>query len=122
MMSMRSITFSNETRWMDRTGIRGNEKPGVYVLALFAKRPSKVDLQTHKIIYEVPLKANKNTAVASRTGNTLIAGRSNQLFVAAFPILGLSDNLCPRCIRYVERKLILAYALKWGMAPECDHE
>ena len=43
-----------------------------------------------------------------------------KLFVSVFPIPSGYGNLRPLYIRFVERKLILEYALKWGISPEIN--
>jgi len=53
----------------------------------------------------------------------LFGGKGREdLFVAAFPVVELSGKLRPLFIRYVERKLILDYALRWGRAPKCNQK
>jgi hypothetical protein len=42
------------------------------------------------------------------------------LYVAALPVADLDKNLSPCFIRFVERKLILDYVVKWGKPPICN--
>jgi len=139
MVNPPSITFTDWTRWVDRSRIGGLEKPGVYVLAHFAERPSTVDLQAQEIIYigetcHQSLRKRwaqfHQCAFEEKAGHSggityrrLYDGKSTeQLFVAAFPVDGLTERLCPLFIRYVERKLILRYAMKWDKAPDCNRK
>jgi hypothetical protein len=138
-MSLPLITFTNWTRWTDRTRINGVEKPGVYVLAHFAKPPSTVELQTQEIIYIGETCGQSlrqrwgqfhRCAFEGKDGHSggitywrLFNGKDiERLFVTAFSVDGLNDQLCPLFIRYVERKLILEYAVKWGIAPKCNRK
>jgi len=139
MMSLPPITFSNWIQWTDRAKISGVEKPGIYVLAHFAKPPSTVDLQAQEIIYigetcDQSLRQRwgqfHRCAFEGKDGHSggitywkLFDGKHiERLFVAAFPVDSLSDALRPLFIRYVERKLILEYAVKWGTAPKCNRK
>ncbi|MAD80585.1 MAG: hypothetical protein CMJ50_07050 [Planctomycetaceae bacterium] len=46
----------------------------------------------------------------------------HSLYVAAFPVDGLPDELQPHFIRFVERKLIWEYILKWERTPVCNRK
>jgi len=42
------------------------------------------------------------------------------LHVAVFPVNLPKKVICAFFTRYVERKLLLDYAIKWGKAPKCN--
>ncbi|MFA5293815.1 MAG: hypothetical protein WC496_12400 [Phycisphaerae bacterium] len=138
-MSLPPITFSNWVRWIDRTNINSLGSVGVYILAHYKEPPGIVDLQSQEIIYigetcnqsfskrweqfhSCAFKGKENHS-GGETYWKLFSGKYIEyLYVASFPVDGLSDELCPLFIRYVERKLILEYAIKWGAAPRCNHK
>jgi len=132
------IVFSSWTRWAERMTVDGIDAPGVYLLAHFKKPPlGNADPQIQEIIYigetcNQSLKKRwrqfhrsafegKEGHSGGKTYRKIFAGKDGEnLFVAAFPVDELSDKLRPVFIRYVERKVVLDYALKWGAAPKCN--
>lgn len=138
-MSLPKIVFSDWTRWADRTSLSRIDAPGVYVLAHFTKPPlGHADPTTHEVIYigetcDNSLKGRwykfNLSAFEGKFGHSggatyraVFGGDGNNLFVAAFPVAGLSDEMRPLFIRYVERKLILDFAMKWKTAPKCNRK
>jgi hypothetical protein len=132
------VVFSRWTRWADRMTVDGIDAPGVYLLAHFKKPPlGNADPQTREVIYigetcDQSLKKRwrqfHRCAFEGKEGHSggktywkIFADKGGEnLFVAAFPVEELSDEFRPLFIRYVERKAILDYALKWGAVPKCN--
>ena len=136
-MNLPGIVFSQWTRWTARRSLDGIDKPGVYILAHFTTPPTgNADPQAKEIIYvgetcertfqtrwrefERAAFQNGDTHAGGITYREIFGDNGDTLFVAAFPLGALSKELRSLFIRYVERKLILEYALKWGAAPECN--
>jgi len=128
-MDLPDVLFSNWTPWAHRQEIPAIADPGVYALAHFLRDvPERVDLQAVEIIYfgescsslKERLKQFHHSAFEG--GNDHRGGRTyselfgdeyeERLFVSAFPPHGLNDIIRPLYIRYLERKLILDYALR----------
>jgi len=124
------VRFSRWVRWTDRESIKNIDYPGIYLLAKFRnapKGPAK-DLD-QKIIYfgETHRKLKQrwrefeNTAFKGKSGHS--GGRSYRekygdqgayLFVAAFPIKFLPDDLSHWFRMYLERKMIWNYVSRYG--------
>ena len=137
-MALPPITFSNWAPWTDRSEIAGYKNPGVYALAHFKKPPKTIGLQSKKIIYigETCTSFRKRLGEFERSAFKGKKGHSggktyreefgdekkDQLFVSAFPVHVLSDELRPLFIRYLERKLILEYAMKRHRLPDCNRK
>jgi len=136
-MDLPDVLFSNWTPWAHRQEIPAIADPGVYALAHFLRDvPETVDPQAVEIIYfgetcgSLHTRLNQFAHSAFEGGNDHCGGRTyrelfgdefmEKLFVSAFPPHGLNDILRPLFIRYLERKLILDYALKWGTPPVCN--
>jgi hypothetical protein len=139
-LNLPDIVFSKWTRWNDRANLHEVGRPGVYVLAHFKAYPSgNADLLAQEIIYvgvtcdqSLGQRWNQfhHSAFEGKRGHgggmtywDLFHGkRGRSLFVAAFPVDGLDKLICDVFILYVERKLILEYALKWNARPKCNKE
>lgn len=132
------VVFSSWTQWADRKKLRNRDLPGVYLLARFETRPPHgVDPQSREIIYigETCKKLvsrwrqfnrsafqGRGGHSGGRTYRRKRFGSEQDLYVAAFPVSadGMGVELRPLFIRYVERKLILEFARRWGKAPKCN--
>ena len=137
-MKLPKITFSAWTRWADRTTIDGIDTPGLYLLAQFKNPPiGNADSQAQEIIYigetcertlrkrwdnfhRAAFQGKKNIHSGGETYREKLGDDGNNLFVAAFSVGESDGQLRPLFIRYVERKLILDYALEWDAAPKCN--
>lgn len=136
-MQIPKIIFKKWTKWPDRGKIMNSNHPGVYLLAKF-KVPPKGNanpLDNH-IVYigetcNNTLKGRWNqfnrSAHYNRDGHSggftyykKYNGNTDDLFVAELPCMSLSNGLRHLFIRYIERKLILQYAIKHGKQPECN--
>lgn len=112
----------------------------MYALAHFAKPPDIIDLNEEEIIYfgetcnqslrkrwqdfhGCVFGSRKKGHSGGVTYREIFTGKNiEQLFVAALTVDSLSIEICPLFTRYVERKLIFEYALKWGNAPKCNRK
>jgi hypothetical protein len=139
-MNTPNIVFSKWTRWAARTDLdKIIESPGVYVLAHFATPPpGNANPQTREIIYigetcARTLKERWNGFHRAAFGKgknhsggkkyqEKCGGNGNDLFVAAFPVVELNEELRPLFIRYVERKLIWKYSREHLAPPECNRK
>jgi hypothetical protein len=139
-VNLPDIVFSQWTRWTERGNLDGINEPGVYILAHFTTPPSgNADPQVKEIIYigetcERTLQIrwrefdraafqNRDTHAGGITYREIFGDKGDTLFVAKFPLGAPSEEFrpfLPLLIRYVERKLLLEYALKWGGAPRCN--
>ena len=137
-MKLPKIVFSGWTRWADRTAIDNIDAPGIYILAQFKKPPiGNADPQVQDIIYigetcdrtlkkrwdnfhHAAFQGIKGIHSGGETYREIVNDNGDNLYVAAFPVNELSPQLRPLFIRYVERKLIWEYALKWDVAPKCN--
>jgi hypothetical protein len=138
-MKMPQILFSKWFQWNDRTNIENSDSPGVYILAKFKKVPKgNADPKDGHIVYigetcNNSLKGRwyqfNRSAFQSKDGhsggwtyNDTFKDQGNDLFVAGLPVPNLPDNLRHLFIRYVERKLILEFALKYGSQPKLNRK
>jgi len=131
------VAFSDWAPWEKRASISGSDQPGVYVLARFDDPPfGRADPLAREVIYvgetcdntlrgrwrqfERSAFEGKRGHSGGRTYRATFADDGATLYVAAFPAGQVGDELRPLFIRYVERKLILDFALRWGKAPVCN--
>ncbi len=145
-MNLPDIVFSKWTRWTARTNLGEIiNLHGVYILARFTTPPpGNANPQAQEVIYigETCAQSLKKRwsdfdHAAFDTGSNhsggknyrnKIGGNGNDLFVAAFAVDKLNDELGdklnnelrPLFIRYVERKLIWEYAEKYLTPPTCN--
>ena len=134
-MKMPSIIFSKWTQWNKRTNINNVNSPGVYVLARFKRVPSGRANTNNKNIIYIGETCNQtlakrwyqfnNSAFKDKAGHSgglsygkVYGDKGKNLYVAALSVPNLSDNLRHLFIRYVERKLIYEYALKYKIQPK----
>lgn len=132
------VSFSKWTQWNKRETLQDINFPGVYLLAKFSTVPTGRANPPHKnIIYigetckrtlkkrwkEVNSSAfqSKNNPFPSKgshSGGRKYRDKYNDtgknLYVAAFPIKDLDDELIPWFIRFQERKLLLDFVCKYG--------
>lgn len=127
------VKFSDWCAWGDRNNLNNIEYPGVYILAKFKSSSSKkVNLKDKNIIYigETCSSLKKRLRQFNRSAFIGCRGHSggisynkkfndtgDDLYVAIFPVVNLSDSMRHLYIRYIERKIILDYALKNGNQP-----
>jgi hypothetical protein len=137
-MSLPNIVFSKWTRWAARTDLGEIiNKRGVYILALFTTPPpDNANPQAGEVVYigetcartfeerwsdfDRAAFGNGSNHSGGKKYREKCGGNGNDLFVAAFPVEGLNDELRPLFIRYVERKLIWEYAKEHHAAPKCN--
>jgi hypothetical protein len=141
-LSLPSIVFSGWAPWTERARLKGIDAPGVYVLAHFNTAPAEnADPLTQEVIYvgetcdrtlrwrwrqfhRCAFESKERGHSGGVTYSRLFGGKGiERLHVACFPVGDLlDDELRPLFIRYVERKLLLDYAVKWGTAPRCNRK
>ena len=138
-MEMPPISFSEWLLWGERTKIGGADSPGVYILAKFDERPEgEADPKDGRIVYigetcDNSLKGRwhqfDRSAFRSKDGHSggwsyseTFKDAGEDLFVAALPVPGLPESLRHLFIRYVERKLILEFALEHGAQPRLNRK
>ena len=137
-MILPEINFSIWKHWEDRNSLPNINLPGVYILAHFDELPpGSANTLEKNIIYigetcdqtlRDRLNAFNRCGFNGKDGHSggktywdLYQGKArDNLFVSVFPIPSGYGNLRPLYIRFVERKLILDYALKWGFSPEIN--
>jgi len=135
-MEMPQIKFSEWFQWNKRTEIDNVDLPGVYILAKFKEVPKgNADTVDKNIIYvgetcKQTLKKRwyqfNNSAFRDKAGHSggwsyesTFGDKGDDLYVAALPV-ELPDNLRHLFIRYIERKLILEFALKYNLQPKLN--
>jgi hypothetical protein len=131
------MVFSRWMRWDRRSTLEGVDFPGVYLLAHYDSTPiGNANPLAREVIYIGETCDNSlsgrwrqfnraafNEGAGHSGGVTyrqLYGSRLKDLFVAALPVRGLSDEIRPLFIRYVERKLIYDFARAHGVAPKCN--
>ena len=136
-MKLPAIKFSKWVKWPERKSIKNSDYPGVYLLAKFKRIPAgRVNPLNKSIVYigetcNNTLKGrwyqfhcsahyNKEGHSGGFTYFKKYRGNVDDLFVAALPVVNIKDNLRHLLIRYIERKLILEYAIKHRKQPECN--
>jgi len=138
-MQAPEIIFSHWVPWADRTSLKGINYPGVYLLAHFDATPTaRANPQAKEIIYIGETCDNSlmgrwrqfhRSAFEGKYGHSggatyrqVFGGQGDNLYVAAFPVEELDEEIRSFFIRYVERKLIWEFARKWGTAPKCNRK
>jgi hypothetical protein len=133
------VAFSAWTPWAERESLSGVDQPGVYILAHFTSPPiGRADPLSREVIYigetcDSSLRKRwyrfNRSAFEGKFGHSggktyraICRDRSQDLFVAAFPVQTVDTKLRPLFIRYVERKLIWEYAQRWKIAPMCNRK
>jgi len=133
------IIFSHWTRWIERTSLKGIRSPGVYLLTHFDVAPAgRANPRAEQIVYIGETCNNslmrrwrqfnrsafegKFGHSGGRTYRQVFGGQGDSLYIAAFPVEGLDEEIRSLFIRYVERKLIWEFARKWSAAPRCNRK
>ena len=132
------IIFSPWFKWRERFKISNYDHPGVYLLAHFKNAPHGManPLSTEIIdigettkrtirsrlnyFHRAAFKGADGIHSAGETYRLLFPERNNLLWVSAFVSLNLDEPILPLFIKFVERKLILEYAMTWGKPPVCN--
>ena len=133
-MILPNVIFSPWFHWDERSHMSNINQPGVYLLAHFeTPDPGNANPQAKEIIYigETCTRLSKRwrqfhrSAFEGKWGHS--GGRSywktfgkedrHRLYVASLPIDDVAFEQRALFIRYIERKLILEYALRWGFPP-----
>jgi hypothetical protein len=129
------FNFSNWMPWVSRKNFPNCKQPGVYLLAHFEQPPlGPADPLSKEIVYigetcdqdlakrwrqfnrsaSTGLKAHSG----GRTYHANRSSRMDQLFVAAF--IPETKDFPDLQIRFLERKAILDYAMKYESLPACN--
>jgi hypothetical protein len=127
------IQFSSWSIWRDKNNLENIKFPGIYIIAKFKSNLSrKVDLKDKDIIYmgETCSSLQKRLRQFNRSAFKGARGHSGgssyrkkyndkgeNLYISIFPVFNISDNIRLLYIRYIERKMILDYALKNSNQP-----
>lgn len=136
-MKLPDIAFSEWKEWHERSVLEEIDEPGVYVLAHFDNPPKRrANPLCREVIYigetcdDTLLERLKTFNSARLNGRAPHSGgrtyfkifndNKAKLYVAIFPLGFIERPIQPLYIRYVERKLLLEYALKWGKLPVCN--
>lgn len=136
MTKLPPITFSKWVQWGNRTDIEGVDLPGVYILAKFKDVPKgNANITDSNIVYvgetcnqklKQRLYQFNNSAFRNKDGHSggwsyesAFGDKGKDLYVAALPV-DLPKNLQHLFIRYVERKIILDFAMKYGKQPKLN--
>ena len=132
------IRFTIWVKWSNRLEIANIGAPGVYLLAQLPIAPDgDANPQEKEIIYvgetcDRSLRTRWNEfhrcAFEGKSGHSggttywnIFGGQHvERLFVAALPVSTLSEPVRSSFIRFVEREVLLDYALKWGVLPKCN--
>jgi len=137
-MHLPRVVFSSWMAWSKRDTFKRWDLPGVYLLAHFDRpRRGPANPQSWRIIYigetcnrlrdrwvqfHHSAFEGKNEHSGGMTYRRKRKCKRKKLYVAAFPVDGLSEMVRPSFIRYVERKLLLDFVLRWRRPPECNLE
>jgi len=134
------IKFTPWITWKERKTITGKKLPGVYLLSHFDMKPNKesANPRSKEIIYigetskrtlnerlnqfERSAFKRKNDHSGGKNYREIFSDQGECLYVALFHVCDLDDKIHPLFIKYIERKLILEYALEWGESPICNKE
>jgi len=133
-MSLPKIEFSPWAQWNNRLEITDFRSPGVYILAKFKNVPQGPGNPLDKKVIYVGETCNQSlrsrwyqfdrSAFQSKDGhsggwnyNEEFGDKGQDLFVAAMPVTDVPEKLRHLFIRYVERKLILDYAVEHESQP-----
>ena len=137
---MLKTRFSHWAPWDERNTLDEMDKPGLYVLAHFTRRPTgEARPLTARVIYigeshdrALRVRLNEFGRTAFGRGASHTGGKAyrkvfgvrmkRHLYVARFVPAGLKSDLLPLFIRYTERRLILTYALMFSAKPKCNNE
>jgi hypothetical protein len=130
--------FSSWYRWNDRTQIDGCRLPGIYVLANWQRAPTQAANPLSQNVIYIGETCSQSLSSrwrqfdrSARGGRGHSGGKTafkqfgilgTDLFVAALPISHPREALRNAYIRFIERKLLLDYVLRWGNLPQCNQK
>lgn len=132
-----AISFTPWLPWDERNLVKNAHLPGIYLLAHWDYRaPSAVDPLARAIVYIGETTDSSlmgrwqqfhRAAFEGKPGhsggiayNSSFGDGGETLYVAAFAPQSLSREMRVLFIRYVERKLIWEWALRWDGPPLCN--
>jgi len=135
-MSFLKIEFSHWYPWKQRNSIKNSKNPGVYMLAKFVTVPSgnANPLDENIIYFGETCRSLRGrwdqfdrSAFQSKPGHSggrnyrrLYGDVGQYLYVAAMPVIIPDKILKFSFIRFVERKLILDFVVKYNRQPKCN--
>ena len=132
------MIFSPWFKWEERSRVPNDNHPGVYALAHFDKAPrGRADPLSREIIdigettkgtirsrlnyfHRAAFQGADGIHSAGETYRLLFKDIGNILWVSAFIPVDLDEPILPLFIKFIERKLILDYANRWGKPPACN--
>jgi len=137
MKELPKIKFTNWVKWKNRKEIKNSDKAGVYILAKFKDAPEEeADFLDKNIIYVGETCNNSlkgrwyqfdRSAFQSKDGhsggwsyNDEFGDSGDDLYVAALDTQDIPNEIRHLFIRFVERKVILDFALKNGSKPKLN--
>lgn len=131
-------TFTPWVPWQERGTIEGVQHSGVYALAHFEGPPQgPADPLAQQIIYLGQTCSNlrrrwrqfRRAAFEGKPGHSggltyreTFGDEGQRLYVAACPVQGLQEPLRSLYIRYLKRRLLWEYALRWRDMPKCNSQ
>ena len=138
-MKLPRIEFTPWFRWKERNKIENSDKPGLYMLSKFKiVPPGSADPLDENIVYfgetcNQSLKGRWNQFERSafhlkrghsggRTYREIYGDMGRDLYVAALPVVIANQDLRSSFIRFVERKLILDFVMRWKKLPKCNRK
>ena len=137
-MNLPEIKFSSWYEWNDREHIPNMDKWWVYIIAKFDVLPDgeNANYIDENIIYmwetcgqtlRKRLIQFNNSAFLSKDGhsgwwsyNSAYWDIGDNLYVAICPVFDLPEYFIPLYIRYIERKIMLDYAIKHNKATKLN--
>ena len=137
MVKEPALSFSPWTPWAERKLVKNSHLPGVYLLAHWEERPpAQVDPLSQDIIYigaatDSTLQGRwqqfHRAAFEGKPGHSgglkyhdTFGETEDILHVAAFAPESLSREMRPIFLRYIERKLIWEWSVRWDGPPICN--
>jgi hypothetical protein len=138
-MELPNIEFSSWHKWKERKYVKNSDYPGVYLLAKYESVPSGHACWVDQNVIYIGETCNNSlqgrwrqfdrSAFQAKSGhsggttyNKTFGDKGFDLYVAALPVADLDQNLRPVFIRFVERRLILDFTVKWGKPPICNRK
>jgi len=135
-MTLPKVGFTPWYPWKQRYKIKNSDVPGVYMLAKFITVPSgSANPLDSNIIYfgetcsslKVRWDQFNRSAFQSKRGHSgginyrrIYGDVGQHLYLACMPVT-IIDKILRSCfIRFVERKSILDFVVKYGIRPKCN--
>ena len=137
-ITLPDVIFSPWFKWEERSRIPNDDHPGVYVLAHFDKTPrGRADPLSREIIdigettkktirsrlnyfHRAAFRGAVGIHSAGETYRLLFKDIDKTLWVSSFIPIDLDEPILMLFIKFIERKLILEYANRWGKPPVCN--